>query len=90
MLAAGVADVLKTFENNVTADFAGFEDLKHAGVNSDEVESGFGSVDYVGFRIKCPTSTVFGVCGARAEEWGHVGVGRDEATAQGSTWKAVL
>ena len=64
-MAAGVADVLKTFDNNVTADFAGFEDLKHAGVNSDEVESGFGNVDYVGFRIKCPTSTVFGVAHAQ-------------------------
>jgi len=75
VLAAGVADVLKTFDNNVTADFLGFDDLEHAGVNSDEVESGFGNVDYVGFRIKCPTSTVFGV--AHAQKSGSM-LGWDE------------
>ena len=43
VLAAGVADVLKNFGNNVAANFSGFEDLEHAGVNSDEVDSGFGN-----------------------------------------------
>ena len=64
VLAAGVDDVLKTFDRNWTADYSGVEDLEHACVNSDEVESGFGNADYAGFRIQCPTATVFGVAHA--------------------------
>ena len=40
-------------------------ELEHAGVNSGEVESVFGNVDYVRFRIQCPTTTVFGVAHAQ-------------------------
>jgi hypothetical protein len=60
VLAAGVADSLETHDRNVTDDMSEVAELEHAGVNTDEVESGFGNVDYVGFRAQCPTSTVFG------------------------------
>jgi len=65
VLSAGVVDALETHDRNVTDDMSAVSELEHAGVNSDEVESGFGNVDYVGFRIQCPTTTVFGVAHAQ-------------------------
>jgi len=65
VLSAGVVDALKTHDRNVTDDMSAVSELEHAGVSSDEVESGFGNVDYVGFRTQCPTTTVFGVAHAQ-------------------------
>lgn len=53
-----------TLDRNVTDDKSGAEELEHAPTNGDDVESAFGNVDYVGFRIQSRTTTSFGVAQA--------------------------
>lgn len=46
VIAAGAGDGLTTHDNNVLEDTSLRPELEHAGANSDEVESGFGNVDF--------------------------------------------
>jgi hypothetical protein len=66
VIAAGADDALTTHTNNFLEDTSLKPELEHAGVNSDEVESGFGNVDFTGHQLgTCGTVGVFGVAQAR-------------------------
>jgi hypothetical protein len=66
VIAAGADDALTTHTNNVLEDTSLKPELEHAGVNSNEVESGFGNVDFTGHQLgTCGTVRVFGVAQAR-------------------------
>jgi len=65
-VAAGAGDAILTHDNNALEDTSHKPELEHAGTNTDEIESGFGNVDFTGHQLgNCGTVGRFGVAHAR-------------------------
>ena len=63
-LQAASAPMRKTHDHNLSKDCSDLSELRHACVNTDHVESGFGAIDYVHHHTQSSMRGTFGVAHA--------------------------